>query len=92
MKLWWPFLKQTEQANFNVTTDNLLLYEILYCLLHILATLAICKSSTRYSLLLLLDLTCDFLNFKFKKTDKTIYGNLVRLNFSHINVLVNIHY
>jgi hypothetical protein len=71
-RLWWPFPKQTEQAKFNVvlTTDNLFLHEILYGLLHVLASLAIFKSPKLYYLLLLLDLKCGFLNFKFKKQSK----------------------
>jgi hypothetical protein len=47
--------------------------------------------SNRYYQLLLLENKYNFLNFKFKKV-KTIYGNLVRLNSSHINNVVNIHY
>ena len=72
MRMWWPFPKRTEQAKFYVvlTTDNLFLYEIFYGLLHVLASMAICKSSNRYYLLLLLDLKSDFLNFKFKKQSK----------------------
>jgi len=72
MRLWWRFPKQIEQAKFNVvlTTDNLFLYEILYGLIDVLASPAICKSSNRYNLLLLLDLKCDFLNSKFKKRTK----------------------
>jgi hypothetical protein len=70
--MWWHFPKQTKQAKFYVvlTTDNLILYEILYGLLHVLASLAICKLSNRYYyyLLLLLDLRCDFLNFKFQNS------------------------
>jgi len=75
MRLWWPFPKQTEQAKFNVvlTTYHLFLYEILYGLLHILALLAICKSSSRYNLLLMLDLKRDFLDLKFKNRHNNLW-------------------